>query len=90
MLLQAVPENIRSELMANRLGTTLAILCRIIVIYRPGSSIERQQVLKALECPGVGTTPLELVEILRKWSRNWMLRQGPSWKRTRRSLSGLT
>ena len=48
MLLQAAPENIRSELMANRLGTTLAILCRIIVIYRPGSSIERQQVLKAL------------------------------------------
>ena len=75
MLLQAVPENIRSELMANRLGTTLAILCRIIVIYRPGSSIERQQVLKALECPGVGTTPLELVEILRKWSR-WLKRAG--------------
>ena len=73
MLLQAVPDNIKGELMANRLSSTVSILGRILTIYRPGSSIERQQVLKALECPGVGSTPLDLVEILRKWSR-WLKR----------------
>ena len=73
MLLQAVPEAIKSELMANRLSTTLAILGRILTIYRPGSSVERQQVLKALESPGVGGSPMDLVEILRKWAR-WLKR----------------
>ncbi|CAE7479613.1 GIP, partial [Symbiodinium necroappetens] len=70
MLLQAVPENIKSELLANRLSTTLSILARILTIYRPGSSVERQQVLKALESPGNGGgSAMELVEVLRKWSR---------------------
>ena len=73
MLLQAVPESIKAELLANRLGTTLAILGRILTIYRPGSSTERQQVLKALECPGGGSSAMELVEVLRKWSR-WLKR----------------
>ena len=51
MLLQAIPEAIRTEVLANRLQTTLAILARIMTmtIYRPGSAVERQQVLKALE-----------------------------------------
>ncbi|CAE7252482.1 RE1 [Symbiodinium sp. KB8] len=49
MLLQAVPEAIKSELMANRLSTTLAILGR------------------------VGGSPMDLVEILRKWAR-WLKR----------------
>ena len=74
MLLQAVPENIKSELLANRLSTTLSILARILTIYRPGSSVERQQVLKALESPGNGGgSAMELVEVLRKWSR-WLKR----------------
>ena len=73
MLLQAVPEAIKSELMANRLSTTLAILGRILTIYRPGSSVERQQVLKVFESPGVGGSPMDLVEILRKWAR-WLKR----------------
>ena len=73
MLLQAVPESIKAELLANRLSTTLAILARILTIYRPGSSVERQQVLKALETPGSGNTAMELVEILRRWSR-WLKR----------------
>eukprot|EP00439_Symbiodinium_sp_Y106_P017730 s318_g2.t1 len=73
MLLQAVPEVMRAELLANRLGTTLGILGRIVTIYRPGSAVERQQVLKALENPGAGGSPAELVEVLRKWSR-WLKR----------------
>ena len=45
-----------------------------MTIYRPGSSVERQQVLKALESPGNGGgSAMELVEVLRKWSR-WLKR----------------
>ena len=73
MLLQAVPEAIRTEVLANRLHSTLAILARIMTIYRPGSAVERQQVLKALEAPGQATTAMELVECLRKWAR-WLKR----------------
>ncbi|CAE7776959.1 RE1, partial [Symbiodinium sp. CCMP2592] len=73
MLLQAVPENIRVEILANRHQTTLAMLARILTIYRPGSSVERQQVLKALESPGAANTPMELVEGLRRWAR-WLKR----------------
>ena len=73
MLLQAIPDNIRAEVLANRLQTTLAILARILTIYRPGSSAERQQVLKALEQPGVANSPMDLVDSLRKWAR-WLKR----------------
>ncbi|CAE7749536.1 RE1, partial [Symbiodinium sp. CCMP2456] len=73
MLLQAVPEAIKSELLANRLSSTLGILGRILTIYRPGSAAERQQVLKALEAPSASGSPVELVEVLRKWAR-WLKR----------------
>ncbi|CAE7421178.1 RE1 [Symbiodinium sp. CCMP2592] len=73
MLLQAVPDAIRTEILANRLQSTLAILARIMTIYRPGSAVERQQVLKALEAPGPVGSPMELVECLRKWAR-WLKR----------------
>ena len=73
MLLQAVPETLKSELMANRLSTTLGILGRILVIYRPGSAAERQQVLRALENPGSPSTASDLVEALRRWMR-WLKR----------------
>ena len=73
MLLQSIPDNVRTEILANRLQSTLAILARIMTIYRPGSATERQQVLRALESPGVASSPSELVEMLRKWAR-WLKR----------------
>ncbi|CAE7461069.1 unnamed protein product, partial [Symbiodinium sp. CCMP2456] len=73
MLLQAIPDNIRTEVLANRLQSTLSILARILTIYRPGSAVERQQVLKALESPGASNTAMELVESLRRWAR-WLKR----------------
>ncbi|CAE7639140.1 unnamed protein product, partial [Symbiodinium necroappetens] len=73
MLLQAVPENLKSELMANRLSSTISILGRILTIYRSGSAAERQQVLRALENPGGANTPADLVEVLRRWMR-WLKR----------------
>ena len=73
MLLQAVPDGLRAELMADRLNTTLGILGRILTIYRPGSAIERQQVLRALETPGTATSASDLVDVLRRWMR-WLKR----------------
>ena len=73
MLLQAIPEGIKNEVLANRLQSTLAILARIMTIYRPGSAVERQQVLRALEMPSTATSPMELVEALRRWAR-WLKR----------------
>ncbi|CAE7218596.1 RE1 [Symbiodinium sp. CCMP2456] len=73
MLLQAVPDGLKAELMANRLSSTISILGRILTIYRPGSAAERQQVLRALENPGGGNSPSELVEVLRRWMR-WLKR----------------
>ena len=69
MVLQAIPDSIRTEILANRLQSTLSILARILTIYRPGSAVERQQVLKALETPGSSSTAMELVEALRRWAR---------------------
>ena len=73
MLLQAVPANLKNELMANRLSSTISILGRILTIYRPGSAAERQQVLRALEAPGTANNAGELVDILRRWMR-WLKR----------------
>ncbi|CAE7803587.1 RE1 [Symbiodinium sp. CCMP2592] len=73
MLLQAIPDSIKTEVLANRLQTTLSILARILTIYRPGSAVERQQVLKALESPTTASSPMELVEVLRRWAR-WLKR----------------
>ena len=73
MVLQAVPDTIRTEVLANRLQSPLSILARILTIYRPGSAVERQQVLKALETPGSSSTAMELVEALRRWAR-WLKR----------------
>ena len=73
MVLQAIPDTIRTEVLANRLQSTLSILARILTIYRPGSAVERQQVLKALETPDSSSTAMELVEALRRWAR-WLKR----------------
>ena len=73
MLLASVPETVRAEALAMRLTGALQVLGRILVLYRPGSSAERQQILKALEAPTPSTNAPEAVEQLRKWTR-WLRR----------------
>ena len=73
MVLQAIPESVKKEVLANRLTTTLEVLARIVTLHRPGSATERQQILKALSEPGAATTPLEVVDSLRRWAR-WLKR----------------
>ena len=73
MVLMSVPVSVREELLASRLSGTLPILARVVVLYRPGSVVERQQVLTSLECPPQATTASDAVNSLRRWSR-WMSR----------------
>ena len=73
MLLACVPESVREELLASRVSGTLAILARVIVLCRPGSVVERQQILSSLENPPQATTAAEAVMSLRRWAR-WMSR----------------
>ncbi|CAE7894355.1 unnamed protein product, partial [Symbiodinium necroappetens] len=73
MILACVSDSVKSELLSTRLVGTLAMLSRIVVLYRPGSIAERQQVLRALENPHQAANAAEAVVELRKWAR-WMAR----------------
>ncbi|CAE7236687.1 RE1, partial [Symbiodinium sp. KB8] len=53
MILLALPDAVKGEILASRLTGTLAVMGRVMVLYRPGSAAERQQILKALEAPSV-------------------------------------
>ncbi|CAE7758600.1 RE1 [Symbiodinium sp. CCMP2456] len=75
MLLASLPESVRTEILASRLTGALQVLGRVMVLYRPGSTAERQQILKALELPAVASTAAEAVDALRRWAR-WLRRAG--------------
>ena len=69
MLMGAVPEEVRRELIAMRAKTTLEIMRRLMVLYRPGSATEKSQLLRNLESPEPAATPGEALERLRQWLR---------------------
>ena len=69
MLMGAVPDEVRRELIAMRAKTTLEIMCRLMVLYRPGSATEKSQLLRNLESPEQANTPGEALERLRQWLR---------------------
>ncbi|CAE7607397.1 unnamed protein product [Symbiodinium sp. CCMP2592] len=71
MILTSLPTKVKDEVLSMRLVGTLPTLCRVMVLYRPGSLAERQQILRALEQPTVAQTASEAVDELRKWGR-WM------------------
>ncbi|CAE7246860.1 TY2B-DR3 [Symbiodinium sp. CCMP2456] len=73
MILASLPESVKTELLSSRVVGTLAMLCRVVVLYRPGSVAERQQILRALEVPTTATTASEAVQELRRWAR-WVAR----------------
>ena len=75
MLLASLPESVRTEILASRLTGALQVLGRVMVLYRPGSTAERQQILKALETPAEAANASEAVDALRRWSR-WLRRAG--------------
>ncbi|CAE7397111.1 Wdr16, partial [Symbiodinium necroappetens] len=73
MILASIPEAVKTDILAARFAGTLPMLARVVVLYRPGSVAERQQILQALESPSVARSPSDAVNELRKWSR-WVAR----------------
>ena len=71
ILLGAAPEDVKKELVATRTRTTLEVLSRLMVLYRPGSALEKGQLLRRIESPDAATTVQEAIEGLRQWLRHF-------------------
>ena len=68
MMLSAVPQPVREEVIAMGSVTSLALLCKLYAVYQPGNLQEKALVLQKLERPDACETALQAVEALRKWS----------------------
>ena len=77
MLMSALPEQIKDEVLSSRMVTTFGILCKLYVAYQPGGLAEKSLVLSALESPKEETTLGSGVAGLRKWIR---------WRRRARDI----
>ena len=69
MLLAAVPEELRGELISTRQLTPQGILFRVLKAFQPGSLYERSQTLAALTGTAQAADPQEAVDALRLWRR---------------------
>jgi len=69
MLLVAVPEAQREELVSTKRLTVLQILCHLLMIYQPGGLAEKEVILSSLENPPEGSTIADSLQGLRKWMR---------------------
>ncbi len=69
MLLRALPESQREDIIAGKDLSVLAILTKLMVNYQPGGGQEKAAVLAALELPAEASGVGEAVAGLRKWLR---------------------
>ena len=71
MRMGAVAENIKLELIACRVQITSAMMCRLAVLYRPGSTTERAQLRSSPRARGGHDSfgPLGAGQGLRQWGR---------------------
>ena len=69
LLLAALPEALKEELIANRQLHTAAILLRVLKAYQPGGQAEKAATLSALTATTPASTPVEAVKALRLWHR---------------------
>ncbi|CAK9113587.1 unnamed protein product [Durusdinium trenchii] len=69
LLLSAIPETLREEVVAAKNITTLGILAKGMVQYQPGGLAERQAILSALEAPQEASTVGAAIGTLRRWLR---------------------
>ena len=70
MLLAAIPENVRDEMIASRKLTVDQLLFRLSVLFQPGGSAERTKLLHMLTDGKCGNSVNEILEWLRQWRRN--------------------
>ncbi|CAE7269327.1 unnamed protein product [Symbiodinium sp. CCMP2592] len=69
MILAASPQTIKDELSAARVSGLLPLLCRLFIIYGPGSITERELGLKNITEPAAGVAIQDTIEGLRRWQR---------------------
>eukprot|EP00438_Fugacium_kawagutii_P033584 Skav205234 [mRNA] locus=scaffold1794:149103:155795:- [translate_table: standard] len=69
MLLAAVPDAQREELVSTKRLTVLQILCHLLMVYQPGGLAEKEVILSSLENPPEGGTIAESLQGLRRWMR---------------------
>ena len=75
MLLMAIPEGQREELISSKRLTALKILCHLLTVYQPGGLAEKELILRQLESPPEATSLGDAVQALRRWQR-WRRRAG--------------
>ena len=69
MILQAVPQGVREELVASRRMTTFGIVTYLLVAYSRGGVPEKQNILRSLEEPPEIKSLNEAPGALRRWLR---------------------
>ena len=69
MVLTAAPAVVKEEVSASRTSGLLAVLCKLFVIYGPGSLTEREIGLRHIQEPPAGTSVQDTIEVLRRWKR---------------------
>ena len=69
MLLSAIPQGLREELVASKRLSALKIVCQLMILYQPGGLGEKELILRQLESPPEATTVAEAVQGLRRWFR---------------------
>ena len=70
MLLQAIPSQIRDDLVSSRKMTSEQIIYKLMVTFQPGGAGERTKLLQALTNGLFGDTVAEVLEGIRHWRRN--------------------
>ena len=70
LLLGALPNGLKSELVAARHMSTGAILYRIMRNYQPGGLQEKSETLQALTLTQPGKSPRDATEKLQRWRRH--------------------
>ena len=69
LLLAAVPQSIRDDVVTNRWLSSAAVLFRVLCLFQPGGSSERSHLLSQLVSPSVCKTFAEAVKGLRTWQQ---------------------
>ena len=75
LLLMALPESQREDLISSKRLTALRIVCHLLTTYQRGGLAEKEVILRQLESPGESSSLGEAVQALRRWSR-WRRRAG--------------
>ena len=69
LLLSALPESQRDDLVSAKRLTSLEIICHLLMTYQPGGLAEKELILKSLEQPAESANLQEAVVSLRRWLR---------------------